>query len=227
MARSDLLVDLVDACGRAASSHAVGFFSRGRLAMARPAWQRRSPPKRWCPSTWCATRVWSRASWARRPPGWTPSSSSPAHAAACCSSTSSTPSRRNVLIRTRRARSNVWCPLCCCRSTGCRPTSSRSVPPTTQSCSIAAWRRFQLRLALVAPTRAQATVFLTTLSARMGGSLGLAPRTLADRLAGASYAELEQFAQDVRRRYVLGLPEATLDDVVRSRLMQWRTRVGR
>jgi len=91
----------------------------------------------------------------------------------------------------------------------------------------AAWRRFQLRLALVAPTRAEATAFLTTLSARMGGSLGLAPRTLADRLAGASYAELEQFAQDVRRRYVLGLPEATLDDVVRSRLAQWRTRVGR
>ncbi len=91
----------------------------------------------------------------------------------------------------------------------------------------AAWRRFQLRLALVAPSRAEATAFLTTLSARMGGSLGLAPRTLADRLAGASYAELEQFAQDVRRRYVLGLPEVKLDDVVRSRLAQWRTRVGR
>lgn len=91
----------------------------------------------------------------------------------------------------------------------------------------AAWRRFQLRLALDSPSRAEATLFLESLSARMGGSLGLAPRTLADRLAGASYAELEQFAQDVRRRYVLGLPEAKLSDVVKSRLAQWRARVGR
>jgi SpoVK/Ycf46/Vps4 family AAA+-type ATPase len=90
----------------------------------------------------------------------------------------------------------------------------------------AAWRRFQLRLALDSPSRAEATVFLESLSARMGGSLGLAPRTLADRLAGASYAELEQFAQDVRRRYVLGLPEAKLSEVVKSRLVQWRARVG-
>lgn len=91
----------------------------------------------------------------------------------------------------------------------------------------AAWRRFQLRLALDSPSRAEATAFLETLSARMGGSLGLAPRTLADKLAGASYAELEQFAQDVRRRYVLGLPEAKLTEVVRSRLAQWRTGAGR
>src|SRR6266702_7086859 len=44
----------------------------------------------------------------------------------------------------------------------------------------AAWRRFQLRLALQAPTRAEATQFLEVLSARLGGKLGLAPRTLAD-----------------------------------------------
>lgn len=87
----------------------------------------------------------------------------------------------------------------------------------------AAWRRFQLRLALDAPTRAEATRFLETLRIRLGGELGLAPRTLADRLAGASYAELEQFAQDVRRRYVLALPNSDLGAIVRSRLEQWRT----
>jgi SpoVK/Ycf46/Vps4 family AAA+-type ATPase len=87
----------------------------------------------------------------------------------------------------------------------------------------AAWRRFQLRLSLAAPGRADATRFLETLSARLGGDLGLAPRTLADKLAGASYAEIEQFAQDVRRRYVLSLPDGRLDTIVRSRLDQWRT----
>ena len=58
------------------------------------------------------------------------------------------------------------------------------------------------------PSRASATAFLTHLSARLGGELGLAPRTIADRLKGANFSDLEQFALDVRRRYVLSLPEA-------------------
>lgn len=90
----------------------------------------------------------------------------------------------------------------------------------------AAWRRFQLRLTLSPPSRAEATRFLQALIARLGGDLGLAPRTLADRLQGASYAELENFAQDVRRRYVLALPDADLGEIVRSRLAQWKSRPG-
>ncbi|MEY8013743.1 AAA family ATPase [Mycobacterium servetii] len=84
----------------------------------------------------------------------------------------------------------------------------------------AAWRRFQLRLTLDPPSRAQATEFLEKLRVRLGGSLGLAPRTLADKLAGASYAEIEEFAQDVMRRYVLTLPDGRIEDVVRNRLRQ-------
>jgi len=91
----------------------------------------------------------------------------------------------------------------------------------------AAWRRFQLRLSLNSPSRAEATVFLESLRARLGGELGFAPRTLADRLAGASYAELEEFAHDIRRRYVLSLPDGRLDEIVRSRLEQWRTQAHR
>lgn len=87
----------------------------------------------------------------------------------------------------------------------------------------AAWRRFQLRLVLDAPSRAEATKFLESLRVRLGGELGFAPRTLADRLQGASYAELEQFAQDVRRRYVLALPGGDLGAIVRTRLEQWRS----
>ena len=88
----------------------------------------------------------------------------------------------------------------------------------------AAWRRFQLRLTLDAPTRVEATGFLERMVARLGGALGLAPRTLADRLGGASYAELEEFALDVRRRYVLAGPDARLSDIAQSRLDQWRAR---
>ncbi len=91
----------------------------------------------------------------------------------------------------------------------------------------AAWRRFQLRLALQPPSRSAATAFLDSLRTRFGGELGLAPRTLADRLAGASYAELEQFAQDVRRRYVLALPDGDLSTIAKSRLDQWRAQARR
>lgn len=87
----------------------------------------------------------------------------------------------------------------------------------------AAWRRFQLRLELEAPSRSEATEFLETLRIRLGGELGLAPRTLADKLAGASYAELEQIALDVRRRLVLSLPEGDPAEIARTRIEQWRT----
>lgn len=85
----------------------------------------------------------------------------------------------------------------------------------------AAWRRFQVRLHLRSPSRSEATAFFETLTARLG-DLGLSPRTLADRLAGASYAELTQFADDVRRRYVLSLPDGRLSRIAQSRLAQWR-----
>ena len=82
----------------------------------------------------------------------------------------------------------------------------------------AAWRRFQIRVDLDRPNRAQATLFLERLAARLGGDLGFAPRTLADKLAGASYAELEEFALDVRRRAILELPDSDLRRIVQERL---------
>jgi SpoVK/Ycf46/Vps4 family AAA+-type ATPase len=82
----------------------------------------------------------------------------------------------------------------------------------------AAWRRFQIRAELEAPSRTQAARFLDRLTDRMGGDLGLSPRTLADKLAGASFAELEEFAVDVRRRSILELPGGNLKQIVRERL---------
>ncbi|WP_040794259.1 AAA family ATPase [Nocardia higoensis] len=89
----------------------------------------------------------------------------------------------------------------------------------------AAWRRFQIRAELRAPSRAQATKYLEKLAARLGGDLGYTPRTLADRLAGSSYAELEEFALDVRRRAVLELPDVDLRRIVQERLEHWRKQV--
>jgi len=85
----------------------------------------------------------------------------------------------------------------------------------------AAWRRFQIRAELPAPSRTQATSYLERLQQRLGGDLGLAPRTIADKLAGASFAELEEFALDVRRRAVLEAPDANLRRIVKERLEHW------
>ena len=145
---------------------------------------------------------------------------------ACCSLTSSTRSPRNVLIHMRRARSSGLSPRCFCRLIAFRPMSSWCARPTTGNSLTAphgAGSKF-VWSSMPLPGRRR-LAFLETLRSRLGGELGLAPRTLADKLAGASYAELEQFAQDVRRRYVLSLPDANLDKIVRSRLEQWRTQV--
>ena len=86
----------------------------------------------------------------------------------------------------------------------------------------AAWRRFQLRLRVDAPTRASATEFLQQMSVRLGDEIGLAPRTIADRLKGASYSDLEQFCLDVRRRYILGLPNADATAIAKDKIAQWQ-----
>lgn len=82
----------------------------------------------------------------------------------------------------------------------------------------AAWRRFQIRADLEAPGRAQATRFLERLAIRLGGDLGFTARTLANKLEGASYAELDEFALDVRRRAILELPDSNLRRIVQERL---------
>jgi SpoVK/Ycf46/Vps4 family AAA+-type ATPase len=87
----------------------------------------------------------------------------------------------------------------------------------------AAWRRFQIRAELKAPSRALATKYLEKLASRLGGDLGFAPRTIADKMVGASYSELEDFALDVRRRAILDLPDTDLRRIVQERLEHWRT----
>lgn len=88
----------------------------------------------------------------------------------------------------------------------------------------AAWRRFQVRADIEAPSREQATRFLEKLAIRFGGDLGLSPRTLADKLTGASFAELEEFSTDIRRRAILEAPDADLRTIVRQRLEHMRLR---
>ncbi|RMH32073.1 MAG: AAA family ATPase [Nitrospirae bacterium] len=67
----------------------------------------------------------------------------------------------------------------------------------------AVWRRFQLRLELPMPSREQIEEWIRRFQTRTQHELGLASETLAQHLAGASFADVEQFGLDALRRIVL------------------------
>jgi predicted AAA+ superfamily ATPase len=89
----------------------------------------------------------------------------------------------------------------------------------------AVWRRFQLRLELHGPTTADKEKWLEQLETTLGESIGVSAKTLASKLPSTSFSDLEQFCDDVRRRYVLGQPVKNLRSIVSERLEQWRCRL--
>jgi SpoVK/Ycf46/Vps4 family AAA+-type ATPase len=88
----------------------------------------------------------------------------------------------------------------------------------------AVWRRFQIRLDLPQPTQGQIEEWFKRFQQRTGHPLGLSPRSLAQRLRGLSFAEVEDFGTDVLRRIVLDQPDADSKDIVEQRLRQWKNR---
>ncbi|MTD15079.1 AAA family ATPase [Nakamurella sp. YIM 132087] len=88
----------------------------------------------------------------------------------------------------------------------------------------AVWRRMQLRVELPPPTRAAKIEWLSAWSHRTRVDLGLAPKTIAERLANVSFAELEEFALDVQRRSILSGPEPHAREVAQQVLKQWAAR---
>lgn len=101
------------------------------------------------------------------------------------------------------------------------------VVTATNHCELldrAVWRRFQLRLDLPAPRKEQRVLWFKRFETRSGLQLGYTPDDLARRLAGLSFAELEQFTLDVQRRYVLMMPAADIRSIISERLKQWTHR---
>ena len=88
----------------------------------------------------------------------------------------------------------------------------------------AVWRRFQIRLELPMPKQGQTEEWFKRFEQRTGYSLGLSPRSLAQRLRGLSFAEVEDFATDVLRRIILEQPVANSKVIVEQRLRYWKKR---
>ena len=90
----------------------------------------------------------------------------------------------------------------------------------------AVWRRFQLRLELPALDREAAEAWIRGFEERTGLRLGLTSKQILETFEGVSFAELEEFCLDVRRRSVLDAPNASTKAVVNARLAQWKRRFG-
>jgi AAA+ superfamily predicted ATPase len=90
----------------------------------------------------------------------------------------------------------------------------------------AAWRRFQLRLQLPAPKRADIIRWVRQFEERTGLALGIGEKVLSQSLGGLSYAELEEFCLDIQRRIVLDGPSADVAAIARVAVTRWRSRSG-
>jgi AAA+ superfamily predicted ATPase len=88
----------------------------------------------------------------------------------------------------------------------------------------AVWRRFQLCLSLPLPSRRQIEEWLLGLQQRLEIRLGQSPRTIADKLGGVSFAELEDLSLNLARRLVLAGPTSDARAIVRQQVNQWRKR---
>jgi AAA+ superfamily predicted ATPase len=88
----------------------------------------------------------------------------------------------------------------------------------------AVWRRFQLRLELTAPGDKEITEWFTRFESRFDSPLGYSPDIFATKLKGMSYSEIEEFALDIQRRYILSLPNANIKRIISERLKRKQVR---
>lgn len=83
----------------------------------------------------------------------------------------------------------------------------------------AAWRRFQIRLEIPKPTRSNIEVWFKKFTQKYNFEFGVAGSTLAKKLLGRSYAEIEEYAFSVYRQYILKLPGANIKEITQEQLL--------
>ncbi|HBG06171.1 MAG: AAA family ATPase [Geobacteraceae bacterium GWC2_58_44] len=88
----------------------------------------------------------------------------------------------------------------------------------------AVWRRFQVKVQLSAPTKEQVVQFIKGFEERTGFKFKMAYTTLADKLGGISFSEIEEFCTDVLRRCVLGHTQDNPKEMIKSRIKNLESR---
>jgi SpoVK/Ycf46/Vps4 family AAA+-type ATPase len=88
----------------------------------------------------------------------------------------------------------------------------------------AVWRRFQVRMDLPEPTRARLEEWFERFQRRLDIDLGYTSGTLAKKLYGLNFAEIEEFGTTVFRQYVLEQPDANMKNIISRTLKHWAAR---
>ncbi|MCP4745186.1 MAG: AAA family ATPase [Desulfobacteraceae bacterium] len=88
----------------------------------------------------------------------------------------------------------------------------------------AVWRRFQVRMDLPEPTRVRLEEWFERFHRRLDINLGYTPGTLAKKLYGLNFAEIEEFGATVFRQYVLEQPNADMKGIISRTLKHWAAR---
>lgn len=88
----------------------------------------------------------------------------------------------------------------------------------------AVWRRFQIRINLPMPTRASLSFWLEKFQQKHNIKFGWAVETIAKKLLGANYSEVEEFGLSVLRRHILSIPDSNIKEIVGDELKNWSSR---
>ncbi len=88
----------------------------------------------------------------------------------------------------------------------------------------AVWRRFQLRVELKSPTKKQVQAFFNQFLKRTGVNFNYSVESLSEKLAGASFAEVEDFCTDIVRQAVLNRKQDNAKAIVSAKVTQWQKR---
>lgn len=85
----------------------------------------------------------------------------------------------------------------------------------------AVWRRFQMRMTLTPPTRAGIVDFLEHFAREHKIGFETSPETIARKVYGSSYAEIEEFCMQILRSYVMELPSGDMKKIVATAMKNW------
>lgn len=85
----------------------------------------------------------------------------------------------------------------------------------------AVWRRFQIRMTLPAPTKANIGLWLEKFQREHKIGFETSTETISRKLYGCSYAEVEEFGMQVLRSYVMELPGGNMKKIVQSAMKNW------
>jgi SpoVK/Ycf46/Vps4 family AAA+-type ATPase len=88
----------------------------------------------------------------------------------------------------------------------------------------AVWRRFQVKIHLPPPSKAQCVQFIHNFEKRTGFSFKSSENTLADKLTGISFSEIEEFCVDVLRRCILNQSQDNPKEIIKSRIKNFDRR---